>query len=677
MIPQRAAPPTMDAVTAPAPASILPEKILRMKKGVMLVLSAAYATFVLWCAFLLLLLPNSDGAGRSLLLIGILSSLAGAAGFVAAGLFALKRISSSAASVATRRRSLIKMIVVVLPGVLLGAATGIMIQRAPSLPLDIVAPTSAADFVAPVAVTLSAERAAMILKNLGHRAIKYQWDTDGDGKPNDETVTPTTTVLYERQGVYTPVVRVMLEGGGYRRIVRRVTIPSAVFSMTPVQPVVEKTVKFSVAGLLTDPKLLKQVQWDFGDGNQPVTVTTPDVAYTYYVVGEYPVTAIMQLQNKSQVTYKRVVIVREPAPLPFPITLSTEPNTLIGPVPFGVFFRLQTETPLREVNWSFGDGKEDRGADLIRQSHVFESAGIYPVVVRARSEDGKFVELTTIVRATEVLSLQNLRFEGQPPVQNGKIVGEVPIEIRLMPKTATPLVQFKWEIPDDLDVQADGSALLGVFRKEGKYTVTLMAQGAGGKSIRMPIAIEVKPPSADPTILLTPDGGTAPLKMTFDASQSFVPPGETVAGFKWLFGDEGQGNRDPQVGAARVEHTYRAPGTYVITLSVVMTSGKEFTARRTIIVRKPVLSACLTASRLRVQARKGVEFDSSCSTGEISSLLWDVRSDDAPDVVQAQSEDPAYVYVFDAPGDYTITLSLKDSYGNQDKKTVSITVTEP
>ncbi len=668
--------PMIDAVTASstAPAPIPPEVTPQGGKGILLLAGVPYAAFVLWCLFLLAVLPNPTGEAKSLVSIGILTTLGGLLAFVAVGLLALKRISASATSIETRRRSLIIVGILLLPGVLLGAVTPILIIREPSLRIDIVEPTAAADLVAPVAVTLSAERATGILRNLGFRAVKYQWDTDGDGKPNDETVVPTTTILYERLGVYTPVVRIILDGGGFRRLTRRVSIPTAVFSVTPVQPVVEKAIKFSVAGLLTDSKLFKQVQWDFGDGNPPVTVTTPDTAYTYYTVGDYSVTAVLQLQNQSQITYKRVIPVREPEPLPFPITLVSEPKTLIGPIPFGVLFRLVTDVPLKEVVWSFGDGKEDRGANLLRESHAFETVGVFPVVVRARSDDGTIAELTTIVRATEVLPLQGLQSEGQPPVQNNIIIGEVPVEIHLTPKTVTPLVQFSWEIPDDLNAHAEGGTLTGIFRKEGKYTVTLMAQGAEGKSMRQPITIEVKPPSAEPTILLTPDGGTAPLAVTFDASQSFVPPGETVAGFKWLFGDEGQGKELPQLGAARVEHTYQAPGEYGITLSVVLISGKNFTTQRTIVVRKPTLTACLTASRLTLQAGKGVEFDSSCSTGDSSSLLWDIRRDDDPDVVQAQSSDPTYVYVFDEPGEYTVSLSLKDSYGNQDKKTITISV---
>ena len=669
--------PAVDSVTASgAPANAGPsvDAVHLAKRRVLFAGGVLYGLYVLVCVFLLMMLPDPTGAGGNLVSMGLLVCLAGALAFIGAGLFALKRISSSQASIATRRMGLIKVIGILTPGLLLSIALPFFIMREPALPLDVVSPANAADLIAPVAVTLSAERAAAIMRNMGMKPTKYQWDTEGDGKVNEETVAPTTTVLYERQGSYIPAVRIQVEGGDFRRITRRVSIPQAVFSMIPVQPIVEKPVKFSVGTLLTDPKLLKQVQWDFGDGNPPITVTVPDVAHTFYAIGSYPISAVMQLTNQTQIGYKRMVTVQEQPPLPFPITLISEPKTLLGPPPLGVLLRLETKETLKEVVWSFGDGKEERGANLVRQSHSFDAPGLYAVVVRARSAEGALAELTTLVRVTDALTLSNLQFEGKPAVQANKISGEVPLELSLTPKTATPLVQFSWEVPDDPNLQAQNGTLTGVLRKEGTYTVTLLAQGAEGKSMRMPITITVQPPSAEPTILLTPDGGVAPLTVNFDASQTFIPPGEEVAGFKWLFGDEGQGKKDAELAGARVTHVYKAPGEYKIKLSVVLTSGKDFSVDRTIIVRRPTLSACITASRLTVEVNKGVEFDSTCSTGIPSSLLWDVRRDDQPEVVQAQSSDETYVYVFDEPGDYTVTLTLKDSFGNQDKKSVSITV---
>lgn len=600
--------------------------------------------------------------------------MAAIAGLLGMGFILLRRISASKVSIETRRRSLIILGVALLPGIFLAIATPLLINREPTFPLDIVKPTSASDFVAPVTVTLSVERATAILRNLGLQAVKYQWDTDGDGKINDETVVPTTTVLYQRKGVYNAAVRIILPAKAYRRATRSIVIPQEVFSMIPVQPVIEKTVKFSVAALLNDPKLLSQVQWDFGDGNPPQIVTVPDIAYTYYAVGSYPVTAVMQLQNKSQVTYKRTIDVIKPPPLPFPVTLTTEPKTLVGPSPFGVLFTVKTSQKLNEVSWDFGDGKQDRGAALLRESHLFDTPGIYPVVVRARDIDGKLAEITSVVRVTDTLALRDLQFTGSPAVLNAKVSGEVPLEINLTPKTSQPLVRFSWELPDDLNFDANGATLSGILRTEGTYTVTLMAEGAEGKSMRMPVSIEVKPPSAEPTILMTPDGGVAPLLVTFDASETFVPPGQTVAGFKWLFGDETNGARSPELSAARVEHTYKNPGEFAIQLHVVLASGKELTVQKTIIVRKPTLSACITASRLSVDAGKGVEFDSSCSTGAPAAALWDIRRDDTPDVVQGQSSEADYIYVFQEPGNYTVTLTLKDAFGNLDKKSIAITV---
>ncbi len=672
--------PAVDSVTAsgvPPNAAPSVDAVHLAKRRVLLAGAILYGLYMLGCVFLLLTLPDPTGAGGNLVSMGLLVSLGGALGFIGAGLFALKRISSSQASIATRRMGLIKVIGILTPGLLLSIALPFFIMREPTLPLDVVSPASAADLIAPVAVTLSAGRAAGILRNMGMKPTKYQWDTEGDGKVNEETVAPTTTVLYERQGSFVPAVRIQLEGGDSRRLTRRVSIPQAVFSMIPIQPIVEKPVKFSVGTLLTDPKLFKQVQWDFGDGNPPQTVTVPDIAHTFYAIGSYPISAVLQLTNQTQIGYKRTVTVQEQPPLPFPITLGSEPKTLFGPPPLGVLLRLETKETLKEVVWSFGDGKEERGANLVRQSHMFDAPGLYAVVVRARSAEGSLAELTTLVRVTDPLTLSSLQFEGKPAVQGNKISGEVPLEFSLTPKTATPLVQFSWEIPDDPNLQVQNATLTGVLRKEGTYTVTLLAQGAGGKSMRMPITITVRPPSAEPTILLTPDGGVAPLTVSFDASRTFIPPGEDVAGFKWLFGDEGQGKKEAELAGARVTHIYKTPGEYRIKLSVVLTSGKNFSVDRTIIVRRPTLSACITASRLTVEVGKGVEFDASCSTGVPQSTLWDVRRDDQPEVVQAQSSDQTYVYVFEEPGDYTVTLALKDEFGNQDKKSVSITVKPP
>lgn len=634
-----------------------------------------YAFYMLWLFTLLALLPASTGEGQGFVLVGLTSAIAGGVGFLLLVGIVLKRIAKADVSVVTRRRSLLKAILVLLPGLILSGVTPIMITREPPLTVAVTSPSRAEDLVAPLAVTFSVEQAVEILRSGGQKPIQFQWDYEGDGQPNEETVLPVATAVYDRQGSYTVVVLVHLERGGVRRITRRLVIPKAVFSVSPVRPTVEKPVRFSVGHLLTDPKQLKEVQWDFnGDGDTEETVKSPDIVHTFYSVGRVKVVATMRLQNQAQTIYERIVEVFEPAPLAFPATLLAEPRNLVGPAPFGTIFRVDTEEPLKEALWLFGDGKEERGGDVKRVGHVYEKPGIYSLSVRLRSTDGVLAELTTIVRVTENLNLPDLRFDGEPQVKSNKVVGEAPLIVSLTPKTVVPLIEFFWEAPDATNVHSTGATLQAVYRTAGTYTVTLIAQDPEGRTLRQPITIEAKEPSPVPVIRMKPESGVAPLRVRFDASESYVPPGEVIAGFQWSFGDEGAG-KDYEPGAAQAEHLYKLPGEYIVTVRIVTKSGREFIGQQTLIVRRPTLDACISASRLRgLKVGDGVEFDSSCSTGIPSTVLWDVRLDALGGTVLAQSAGEKYIYVFEQPGTYTITLTIRDEWGNQSREILTLTV---
>jgi PKD repeat protein len=505
--------------------------------------------------------------------------------------------------------------------------------------------------------------------------LQYTWDTNGDGKADNQTVTPETTLIYDRQGIYQVTVSIKLDNGETRKATKRLVIPSAVFSLMPARPIVEKPVRFSVAALLPDLKTLSEVQWDFdGDGNMDQTTKTPDVLYTYYATGTVEATAVVKTTTNTQTTYKRLFTVENPPVLPFPVTLTTEPRMLIGPAPFGAIFKIETQEPLKEIQWVFGDGKEEKGSDLKRIGHSFESPGIYSVQTNIRSAKGELAQITTLVRATQELNLSDLRFTGTPEVKSDTVTGEVPLSVELTPQTSTPLIEFSWDDPEAGDDQPRGSTVKQTYRREGTYTLTLIAQDPEGKVMRKNITVKVQPPSAEPTIRIQPDGGVAPLDVILDASDTFIPAGQQIAGFKWRFGDE-LGSDSEQLGASRVEHTYTQAGEYVIQLTIVMADGKEYTASRTLVVRKPSLSACMTSSRTKVQAGKGISFDADCSTGAITRYLWDVRKKDVPDVPVAQGADPQYIHVFEEAGEYTVSLIVSDASGNQDKKTLSISVT--
>lgn len=633
-----------------------------------------YVLYLLFCATLLVLLPTTNTSLQPLVLFGIFGCLLGGMILVLTGFIAFSRIARSDVPVVRRRRGLIRAIIVLLPGLIISGVVPWAIMREPPLTIQILSPTKAEDFVAPLAVTMSAEHATSVLHDLGRKVLKYRWDFEGDNQINEETALPVTTALYNRPNTYTLVVQLLLDDGTTRVLARRIPIPKAVFSIAPAQPIVEKPVRFSVSHLLEDPKQMIDVQWDYdGDGVVDATLKTTEAVHTYYGVGRVTVTATVNLQNNVQGRYQRTLDISPPPALPFEITLVTDPKELIGPEPFGATFRLDTTEPLKEVTWTFGDGTEERGASLLRVGHSFVKPGIYSVTARVRSKTGSLAELATVVRVTETLDLPDLRFDAASSVKGGIVMGEVPLTVNITPVTAQPLIEFSWEAHGATFMSATGATLNAIYREDGTYTAVLLAQDPEGRAVRIPITVEVLPPSAQPVIQLKPEGGAAPLRVEFDASETFVPSGEQVAGFAWTFGDEPR-DTTPETGAAKVEHTYRTAGEFIVTVRVILVSGKEYAANRTIIVRKPALSACLTASRLSTNVGKGVEFSATCSSGSPVSYLWDVRSDLQPDRTVAQSAQERYIHIFDEAGTYTVTLSVRDQYGGLATDSVIISV---
>jgi PKD repeat protein len=516
------------------------KKVSQAKRVLLLLFTAAYTSFVLWSLILLLVLPSAEDSLRKLIPFGLLTSAIAAFSLLALGGFLFMRVTKSDSSVQVKQMSLIKIGFMVLPGLLIAGIVPLTITREPGLSLVITNPKTSQELIAPLSVTISAATAAETLTKLNLRPIKYQWDTNGDGKMDQETVEPNITTIFDRAGVYVVSASVLLDSGQKRSLAMRLTIPVAVFSTSPLEPVVERPVKFSIEHLLTDPKLLTEVTWNFGDAGKEETVKSPDIVHTYFTTDTFTVTATVKFTNNTQQVFTRKLTVVAQPPLPFAVTLSTEPKTLVGPAPLGVVFTAQTNEDIKDIQWDFSDGQTEPGKDLRRVSHLFSTPGIYPVTVRLRNADGKIAELSTLVRATENLQLSDLRFEGQPEVSGAKIQGEVPLTVDLTPKTSQPLVQFSWEDADGpVAPGATGTAQFQrVYRKEGTYSLILIAEDAEGKAMRMPITVQVNPPLPDPEIVIRPEGGPAPLLVDFDASSTFVPPGQQIAGFEWQFGDE-------------------------------------------------------------------------------------------------------------------------------------------
>jgi PKD repeat protein len=628
-----------------------------------------YVAYACWCLLLLTILPSTDPELKPLVPVGTMSAMVGGVIFLVAGGISFLRISSAKAAAAkVRQRSLIKMVVAVVPGLLLSAAVPFMIVQEPKVGLEIVSPASAADLVAPLSMTFSAEKAVGVLRERGVGVSKYEWDLNGDGKIDQTGVSPRITVNFEREGLYVITAAMTSSDGKVRRITSRFTIRQAVFSIMPSPPIVKKPVVFSVANLVLDKQLLKEVQWDFDDDGKPdETTKDTQVTYTFYQLGPVKVSATIFLTNNTQGTYSRSVIIEDPQPLPFEISIASEPRNLVGPAPFPVLFRVDTKEPLAEIIWNFGDGERDAGARVL---HEFKSLGTYLVSARVRAETGTSATVDTIVRVTEDLPLNDLFLDSNVPIAGNRIEGSLPLRLDINPRTAAQFVQFSWEAPDASELGSTDGKLQAVYRKEGTYKITLLAQDVVNRATRRDFSVIVKPQEAVVDFQIVPDTGVAPLTVQLDSSDTSLPPNETPTGYIWKC----EANA-PEVARGGISScSYDREGTYEITLKVRTQSGKEYVKTKTIVVRPPVVSACFLPTRSRAKVGQLIGFPLNCSSGgwQTMKVLWDFGDKTQLDWTPG-SDDAVHAYT--TAGTYTVTLSFIDNTDPSRRFTTTRTVT--
>lgn len=663
-----ALPPSVDGISAatPEPSQQAPtpksgpsfsdeKKVVKRMRTILLVLiGIPYTIYMGWCVFLLAVLPDRTGGWDSLIQPGKLSALVGAVTLFLVALYAGNRVSKAKNAGGTVRvGGLIRIILFALPGLIVSGLVSTMIGGEPALRL-VMQNDPAIELVAPLTIDFSAVEATEILERRGLKTVSIAWDFQGDGVADDTTIVPTATALYDRQGIYNVVATMKLNDNTVRTLRTRISIPKAVFSYKPAEPIVDQPVFFSIEHLLNETDAIREVRWDFdADGVADVTSKERGVSHAFLRTGPQEVTVTIQFENQTQQRYSKVIEVTEPKPLPFPVTVDTVPEFLESPPPFQVIFSVNTEEPIRDVVWDFGDGDQGSGE---RVGHTFRNRGVFQVTAEIRSQSGEIARVSKVVKLANTLTISDLTFDGSHPVQGNRITVEAPVTIELTPKTGLALVDFFWEAPKASGVEFIDSTVKATYRESGVYTLLLVGKDPEGSVMRLPISVNVTPVTSSINFDMNPDQGVAPLAVEFDASESRVP-NEVITGFVWNFGD---GNSESErLDSAKVTHTFTRPGTYEVHLSVFTTSGKEFTATKTIVVRAPFLDACFLVSRQEGPAPLGIRFDRSCSTGDAVSVLWDFgdgsQSDDFNNTVD---------HVFEtANKNYNVVLKLTDKNG--------------
>ena len=651
------------------------DAISRARFAIIVLAGFPYMVYVIWSLFLLAVLPDASGKWDAFIPYARLLAMLAGGFFVVVGLLAFIRIGkASKASDSTKYMGFARMGLFIVPGIALSAFVPYWISQEPPLRLEITNPKPGVEFVAPLAISFSAEDAVSILARRGLKAKSYQWDYTGDGVTNEETVTPQGTAYFDRQGGYSVGVTIKLSDGSTRKLRSRVVIPNAVFSYTPFIPVVDEPIVFSVGHLIPEDRDfgVREIQWDFDeDGIPDISTTDPDTTHTFLRTGLHTVTVVVSFTNQTQNTFIRTIQINEPKPNPFPITIETTPQFLESPPPFQVVFRLETEEPLQEVKWDFDDNSPEEVGD--RVGHTFNVRKVHQVKAQARNLNGEIAKMTTVVKVVERLNIPDLSFDGNVAIFGDRIEVEAPVAVTLTPKTNTPLIDFWWEAPSATTVTSTDTTLKAIYRTPGTYTIVLLAKDAEGRVLRKPITLEVRPKSQFISFDVSPSQGIAPGDtVTFDASKVRIP-NETITGFAWSFGDDEVGTQ--RYGDAVQVHQYQRPGEYTVTLTVNTLSGRNEIVTQTVLVRAPFLKACFTMSRDVGKAPFGVLFTWTCSTGSPTDALW--RFGDGAETqsdTSGANTKKEEAHVFTDSGQYDVELILRDDSGSVSTFTLPVTV---
>jgi len=245
-----------------------------------------------------------------------------------------------------------------------------------------------------------------------------------------------------------------------------------------------------------------------------------------------------------------------------------------------------------------------------------------------------------------------------PVSASGSICAEDAVAVASPPDGAT---NFQWyhngvAIPGQTSPTLDVSS---VGTGGGLYTMSSTFQG----QCLMGAAAVIQPEEPRPTLTIGPVTGCAPLMVLFD---DVTPNGVTS---RWTFGDGGSGEDPMEL------HTYGAPGSYDVSLTVTDAAGcVGDTLIENAVVVAGAPSAFLGATPNPTDVENTVvNLTAAGSQGDIISWWWDLG-----DVPPGTSTDPALTIELPAvEGEYPIVLVVQTAAGCVDTVRSVLIVTEP
>jgi PKD repeat protein len=326
----------------------------------------------------------------------------------------------------------------------------------------------------------------------------------------------------------------------------------------------------------TDDGTITQYDWDFGDGNVALDAgPTPSHTYAFDALATYPVnyTVTLTVTDDGGLTGtagSTATIAANTAPT----AVANGPYT--GSVGTPVAFDgtgSTDDSAIVSYDWDFGDGNTGTGPTP-SHTYEFDAMATYPVVynVTLTVTDDSGTSSTPAAATATIAANQAPTADA-----NGTYTGSTDTAV-LFDGTGSfdpdgTIVSYEWDFDGDGVIDGSGPSPSHIYADAGTYNVTLTVTDNMGATASDTTTATIDaanlPPVADAggsyTVSIN-DGGS----IAFDGSGSSDPDG-TIVSWAWDFGDGTFGTGE------MTSHTYAAPSTYLVTLTVTDNLGATAT----------------------------------------------------------------------------------------------------
>ena len=309
---------------------------------------------------------------------------------------------------------------------------------------------------------------------------------------------------------------------------------------------------------------------------------------------------------------------------PIQAAFAAQPNNLT------VLFDNISTGPVVSSSWNFGDNNTSTEPD---PTHTYAAPGTYSVTL-------------TVTDASGRTDTETQQITVSAPVQAAFTAQVSNLSVQFVNQSTGPVTASSWSFGDGNT--SDQPNPSHTYAAPGTYDVTLTVTDASGGSNSATQQVTV----------------TAPIQANFAAQPNNLDVQFTdqstgaITSYAWQFGDGGTSDQQNPA------HTYAAPGTYTVTLTVGDASGATNTATQQVSVSAPV-EANFTAQVTDLT----VQFTST-STGDIAQYNWNFGDGNT-----STEQNPTHTYA--APGSYPVTLMVISTSGVGDDQGQMVDVSAP